>query len=141
MASALNNRPFGKLLSDIQVPRQEDAKECKGVELRSGKELQEPYKAIESERKEEKEGQGMDKENEDGWVEVQKLVSQPTFANIFLEFHFHGGCKRVSKTINFKNIFKNKDGGKLSINIPFAETLEQMLSYEKFMKQILSKKK
>ena len=37
---------------------------------------------------------------------------------------------------NFLNTFR-----KLTINIPFAEALEQMPSYAKFMKQVLSKKK
>ena len=36
----------------------------------------------------------------------------------------------------FMDIFK-----KLHINIPFAEALEQMLGYVKFMKEILSKKR
>lgn len=43
-ASTLNNHPPKRLPSDIQVPRMEEAKECKAVELRSGKELLEPYK-------------------------------------------------------------------------------------------------
>lgn len=55
MASAVNNIPPGKLQSDTQVPRQEITKECKAVELRSGKELLEPYNAVQSESKEEKE--------------------------------------------------------------------------------------
>lgn len=36
---------------------------------------------------------------------------------------------------NFLNIYK-----KLTINIPFTKALDQMPSYERFMKQILSKK-
>ena len=36
----------------------------------------------------------------------------------------------------FLDVFK-----KLQINIPFAEVLEQMPSYVKFMKEILSKKR
>ena len=36
----------------------------------------------------------------------------------------------------FLNMFKN-----LEINIPFAEALAQMPHYEKFMKDIISKKK
>lgn len=51
-ASALDNKPHGRLTSDIQVPRQEDGNECKVVQLRSEKELHEPYKVVEIETKE-----------------------------------------------------------------------------------------
>lgn len=74
LASVLNNRPSGRLPCNSQVPKQEDAKECKVVELRRGKELPKQYKADESESKEEKEGQCTKEETEDGWVEVEKLV-------------------------------------------------------------------
>lgn len=56
LASALNNRPPTRLPNDIQVPRQEGTKECKAVELISGKELPDPYNATEFENKQEKEG-------------------------------------------------------------------------------------
>lgn len=35
LGSALNNKPSRKLAVGIQVPGQEDAKECKTVELRA----------------------------------------------------------------------------------------------------------
>lgn len=52
----------------------EEGKKCKAIELRSGKELPNPHKNHELEQNR---SQGMDKENEVGWVEVQKLVPQP----------------------------------------------------------------
>lgn len=45
LASALNNLPPGRLPSDTKVVlRIEEGKECKEVELESGKELLDPYK-------------------------------------------------------------------------------------------------
>lgn len=58
----------------------EAEKECKVVELRSGKELSNPYKVLESESKEEKGSQIIEEEEKDGSVVVQKSVSQPTSA-------------------------------------------------------------
>lgn len=56
LASALNNRPPSKLPSDTQVIRIQDGKESKAVELRSGKELLDLYKVLESESKDENGG-------------------------------------------------------------------------------------
>lgn len=68
MANALNNSPLGKLSSDTQVPRQDDAKECKVVELKNEKELHDSYKAPEAEKQ--NGSPNMEKENKDKWVEV-----------------------------------------------------------------------
>lgn len=48
----------------------EEGKDCKAIELRSGKELSDPYKNHAQEIMEQNGIQGMEKENEDGWVEV-----------------------------------------------------------------------
>lgn len=58
----MNNLPPGRLPSDTQVPRMEDRKDCKTIELRSGKELPDPYKNQEPETIEEKGSLGMEKE-------------------------------------------------------------------------------
>ena len=44
LANALRNKPPGKLPIDMQVDRQEDIRECKAIELRSGKEEPDLYK-------------------------------------------------------------------------------------------------
>ena len=44
--------------------------------------------------------------------------------------------RREEQFSKFLDIFK-----KIEINIPFAEAINQMLNYAKFMKEILSKKK
>lgn len=70
LASALSNSPPGRLPSDAQVSRMEEAKQCKAVELRSGKELLDRYKNKKSDAIEEKGGPFREEENKDGWVEV-----------------------------------------------------------------------
>lgn len=44
LASALNNHPPGRLLSNTKKPRMEEIKECKVVELGSGRKLSNAYK-------------------------------------------------------------------------------------------------
>lgn len=80
LASVLNNRFLAKLLCDNQVPRQKDVKECKVIGLRSGKELSKPQKATKSQSKIEKQNgrQGMDEENKEKCVQVQKPDPPPT---------------------------------------------------------------
>lgn len=75
LASTLNNRTPRKLSNDTQVPRQ-DVKECKVVELKTGKELFDHTKHLKL--KSRMEAKGTDEESEDGWVEVQKPDPQPT---------------------------------------------------------------
>lgn len=41
------NQWHGKLPSDTQEPRMEDRNDCKVIELRSRKELHDPYKLLE----------------------------------------------------------------------------------------------
>lgn len=43
LANTLNNHQPRRFSSDTQVIRMEEGKECKVVELRSGKELHDPY--------------------------------------------------------------------------------------------------
>lgn len=78
LASNLNNKPPGKLLGDNQVPRMDDGKECKVVKLRSGKELSDPDKVPQVGFKKPDGSQCMEDETDDGQVEVQKVVPQPT---------------------------------------------------------------
>ena len=64
LANVLNNKPPGRLPSDTQVPKVVEGKECKAIELRSGKELPAPHHTEElTEPRQDKE-----KEKEEGWV-------------------------------------------------------------------------
>lgn len=77
MASTFNNRPPRRLPSNAQVPRMEESKECKAVELRNEKQLTDPHKIQEPDTIEEKGRPDMEEESEDGWVDVQKPIPQP----------------------------------------------------------------
>lgn len=76
LASALNNRPPERLLSDTQTPRMEENKECKTIELRSGKELPDPNKNQKPNTNNKEGSPYMEEDNKDGWIEVQKPVPQ-----------------------------------------------------------------
>lgn len=68
--STFKNRPPERFPIDTQVPRMEDSNECNAIELWSRKELPDPYKNQDLETIAEKGSPGMEKENEDGWVEM-----------------------------------------------------------------------
>ena len=74
LANALNNRPPGRFPSDTQVPKIEERKKCKAIELRSGKEL--PAHHTEESTKL-KQDSNSEKEKEEGWVQVEKPVFIP----------------------------------------------------------------
>lgn len=83
--------------------------------------------------------QGIQKENEDGWVEVQKPTLQLVLTKYISKLPYPQRQQRSKldqRFQDFLNIFR-----KLTINIPLAEAFEQMSRYAKFMKQTLSKKK
>ncbi|KAL2498219.1 Uncharacterized protein Adt_23769 [Abeliophyllum distichum] len=56
-----------------------------------------------------------------------------------LQFHFLQRLRKHKLDQQFKKFFEVFK--KLQINIPFADTLAQILSYAKFMKEILSNKR
>lgn len=66
----MDNHPPKKLLSDTQVPIMEEGKEYKVVDLKSGKELFDPYTNQKPDTSEEKGSPDIKEENEDGWMEV-----------------------------------------------------------------------
>lgn len=140
LASALNWKPLGRLPSDRQVPLMEDAKESTAVELRSGKQLRQPYKATKFKTKEDNGvEQEVRKENNKGLVDVPILVPQPTPAKYMPRIPHPERLQKSKKNEKFQkflDIFK-----KLSINIPFVEALVQMPNYPKFKKQIPSNKR
>lgn len=117
----------------------EETKECKTIELRSGKELPDPNKNQKPNTNNKEGSSYMEEENKDGWIEVQKPVPQQEQVRYVPKLP----CpqrqlkhKLNQKLQEFLNNFR-----KLIINILFVEALEQMSNYARFMKQILSKKK
>ncbi|KAK1402848.1 hypothetical protein POM88_002453 [Heracleum sosnowskyi] len=170
IANALLNRPQGTLPSDTEAnPGKNEVKEhVKAVTLRSGKvtseknsETAENKKNLNSqqkldraralgsapapdilpevEEKEEKASLGGNKEEKrDHSTEKSVLKKSTETKEVYLPPPFP---KRLQKQkldkqfAKFLEVFK-----KLQINIPFAEAREQMPSYAKFMKGILSRK-
>lgn len=104
-------------------------KKCKVIELRSGKELPCPYTSSKTGGEEQKEGYV--EENEDRWVEVLKPIRPPVVPKYVSKLPFPQRQQRNKlnqKFQEFLNILK-----KLTINIPFAEALEQTSSYVKLI--------
>ncbi|XP_062075048.1 uncharacterized protein LOC133779061 [Humulus lupulus] len=136
----LNTRPQGNLPSNTVVNLKE---QCQAITLRSGKEIEglslkgtQEKKAEEEESCEKVEPQVEEKVIE-GLATKEKIQPVVVDSNVKIPYpqRLRKNClgKQFSK---FLEVFK-----KLHINIPFAEALEKMLSYVKFMKEILSKKR
>ena len=133
IALALNNRPQGTLPSDTERNPKGTHEQCQAVMLRSEKHLGE-ISAENSETPEEKADDSKVVEGNKSEVpqtnSKQVVHPPPPFQQ---RIQKQKSDKQFAK---FLEVFK-----KLQINIPFAEALEQMPSYAKFMKGILSRKK
>ena len=118
---------------------EKNPRECKAVTLRSGKELGD------NKKEQLKEGE-VEKVNEDTTQVTEPIVVTPgniTFPDKPPKItHPLPYPQRFKKKIideqfsKFLSIFK-----KLQVNIPFADALEQMPHYAKFMKEIMTKKR
>ncbi|KAL3520160.1 hypothetical protein ACH5RR_018309 [Cinchona calisaya] len=150
LARLNNERPLEVLPSDI-IPNPKE--QCKVITLRSGKELEErvgrnsmkngEQEGVEDENKEKEESSnGQDKmmnesimpnsqsnEGKDPKCHEPKHVNVPFPQRLRDE-------EKSKKFKKFLEIFK-----KLEINIPFMEALENMPTYAKFMKQVLTSKR
>ncbi|XP_057734328.1 uncharacterized protein LOC130949695 [Arachis stenosperma] len=111
--------------------------ECQAITLRSGKELKETHKKPPEKK--------LDEENK-GYEEAQPSIPmphqeeealKPCFSKApypqQLQLKKRGEDNQFSR---FLEIFK-----KLQINIPFAEAIEQMPLYTKFLKELMTKKR
>ena len=142
MANLLTERQQGSLPSNSEVnPRRDENEHVKAVTLRSGKDLEtkekpsvteevEAEKVIQpSERDDTNKEQLKEKQSEENITEAKASIPVPYPQRL----KKHKLDKQFTK---FMDVFK-----KLHINIPFADALEQMPSYVKFMKDILSQKR
>ena len=142
MANLLTERQPGSLPSNSEVnPRRDGNKHVKAVMLRSGKELQAKGQspAIEEVETEKviQPGQNVDANKEQ--LNEKQSAENSTEAKASLPVPYPQRLKKHKldkQFTKFMDVFK-----KLHINIPFADALEQMPSYVKFMKDILSQKK
>ncbi|XP_073119981.1 uncharacterized protein [Henckelia pumila] len=128
LAKAMSSREPGTLPSDTEKNSKE---QVKAVELRSGK-------RIEPERQGEKEPESVILEKNAGKYSTS-TQPPPSQSNIIVPPPFPAALKKVkldSQFAKFLEVFK-----KLNINIPFADSLMQMPSYAKLLKEILYNKR
>ena len=142
MANLLTERQPGSLPSNSEVnPRRDGNEHVKAVMLRSGKELEtqgqspvveqlETDKVIQPEQNDDA---NKDQPNEKQFAEntTEAKANLPVPYPQCLKKH-----KLDKQFTKFMEVIK-----KLHINIPFSDALEQMPSYVKFMKDILSQKR
>ena len=142
MANLLTERQPGSLPSNSEVnPRRDGNEHVKAVTLRSGRELEsqlqppvveqlETEEITQPERKDDADKeQPQEKQSSETSVETKASIPVPYPQRL----KKHKLDKQFTK---FMDVFK-----KLHINIQFADALEQMPSYVKFMKDILSQKR
>ena len=142
MANLLTERQPGSLPSNSEVnPRRDGNEHVKAVMLRSGKELEargqspvieevETEKVIQPGQNDDANKEQLnEKQSEENSTEAKASLPVPYPQRL----KKHKLDKQITK---FMDVFK-----KLHINILFADALEQMPSYVKFMKDILSHKR
>ena len=142
MANLLTERQPGSLPSNSEInPRREGNEHVKAVMLRSGKDLETKGKSSVIEEVEAEKviqpGQNDDANKEQ--LNEKQSVENSTEAKVSLPVPYPQRLKKHKldkQFTKFIDVFK-----KLHVNIPFADALEQMPSYVKFMKDILSQKR
>ncbi|XP_062081236.1 uncharacterized protein LOC133786038 [Humulus lupulus] len=146
LANELKNRPQGTFPSDTENPRRDGKEQCKVVTLRSGKNLElneekdkrknEPTSIQIGEEKRENSASSAAEITQNATASVQQSVTEkvlhkppPPFPQRFKKQQQDGQFRK------FLDVLKQ-----LHINIPLVEALEQMPTYVKFLKDILTKK-
>ena len=139
LALNMPNQSKGTFPSDTE----KNPKDCMAVQLRSGKEMGNNRK---KERKEEtgveqeeigKEGEkSIQTKQPEGSNEQKQKEGVPAYTPTVPFPQRLQKEKREEQFSRFLDIFK-----KIEINIPFAEVINQMPTYAKFLKEILSKKR
>ena len=144
MATSLQTMQKGKFPS---CPKINPREECKAVTLRSGKKLSTPLINDEDDELPQEEDKAIiediqqkesaSKEKEKSKSNIGSTSNSTSFIPNTLPFPQRFQKKKIDAQFSkFLDIFK-----KLEINLPFAEALEQMPKYAKFIKDVLSKKK
>ena len=142
MANLLTERQPGSLPSNSEVnPRRNGNEHVKAVMLRSGKELEQKGQSpvIEEVETEKVSQPGQNDDADKEQLNKKQLKENSTEVKASLPVPYPQRLKKHKldkQFTKFMDLFK-----KLHINIPFADALEQMPSYVKFMKDILSQKR
>ena len=139
LALNMPNQSKGTFPSDTQ----KNPKDCMAVQLRSGKEVgnnRKKKRKEETEAKQEETGKEGEKsiqtEQPEGSNEQKQKERVPAYTPTVPFPQRLQKAKREEQFSRFLDIFK-----KIEINIPFAEVINQMPTYAKFLKEILSKKR
>ena len=139
MGNLLTERQPASLPSNSEInPRRDGNEHVKADMLRSGKELEMQLQPLVTERLETKEIIHPEQKNDTNKEQLKEKQSDEdtTEAKASLSVPYPQRLKKHKldkQFTKFMDVFK-----KLHINIPFADALEQMPSYVKFMKDILS---
>ena len=142
MANLLAERQPGSLPNNSKVnPIRDGNEHAKAVMLRSGKELESQLQPPVVEQLETEEIIQLEQKDDADKEQPQEKQSSETFieakASIPVPYPQRLKKHKLDKQFTkFMDVFK-----KLHINIPFADALEKMPSYVKFMKDILSQKR
>ena len=142
MANLLTERQPGSLPSNSEVnPRRDGNEHVKAITLRSGKECESQVQPPVVEQSETEEITQPEQKEDADKEQPQKKQSAETSSearpSIPVPYPQRLKKHKLDKQFTkFMDVFK-----KLHINIPFADALEQMPSYVKFMKDILYKKR
>ena len=142
MANSLTERQPGSLPSNSEVnPRRDGNEHVKAVTLRSGKDLETKEKPSTTEEVEAEKviqpSQSDDTNKEQ--LKEEQSEENTTEAKVSMPVPYPQRLKKHKldkQFTKFMDVFK-----KLHINIPFADALEQIPRYVKFMKDILSQKR
>ncbi|XP_062093918.1 uncharacterized protein LOC133799948 [Humulus lupulus] len=141
LATLMANCAQGNLPSTTEVNPKE---ECQAITLRSGKKYEEPsVEQSDEDKVQDQQVQGTVEKKQGENKVTEYLPTKEATPQVSIDHHIkipypqrlrkNNLDKQFSK---FLEIFK-----KLHINIPFAEALEKMPMYVKFMKDILAKKR
>ena len=139
LAVSMPNQSKGTFPSDTQ----KNPRDCMAVQLRSGKEVgnnSKKEKKEETDVEQEETGKEAKKkiqtEQLEGSSEQKQKERVPAYTPTLPFPQRLQKAKREEQFSKFLDIFK-----KIEINIPFAEVINQMPNYEKFLKEILNKKR
>ncbi|XP_061336907.1 uncharacterized protein LOC133283987 [Gastrolobium bilobum] len=156
LVDAMRSRPVGTLPSNTENPRREGKEQITAIALRSGKAVEEPEHIKDYHKMKESEGQNEGEqvavEEEIGEQQVDKQTKSPAQKAAAREQHSQPADKASRPPPSFpQRLHKQQDDKQfkrfmdvlkqLHINVPLVEALEQMPSYAKFMKDILSRKR
>ncbi|XP_016740121.1 uncharacterized protein [Gossypium hirsutum] len=125
IASNLNTRPPGSLPSDTKNPSPRGKEHCKAITLRSDKQTSEPI--IDS---------TVAPQDTDGLITGENVPAQ---ADISLPLPFTERFRKNEHDNQYQLFLDTLK--QLQINTPLVDALVQSLTYGKFMKNLLSKKK